>query len=85
MFLDQIHDVLSNQRIVLGMISKMKTRYTTELKKGSNNSNFIKNLQHSCFSMINAKFLKTLILKNISEVAVCWRSSKSAYAGVPFQ
>ena len=63
-------------------------------------SNFIKKrLQHRCFPVINAKLLKTFILKNIYErlfllfwfledileVAVCRGSTKSASTGVPFQ
>ena len=45
MFLNQIRDVFSNQRIVLGMISKMKTRHMSEpatlLKRGSNTGVFL--------------------------------------------
>ena len=52
-----------------------------------------------CFPAINAKFLRTFIqrllknypvllfwfLEDISEIAVCRPSTKSAYAEVPFQ
>ena len=57
--------------IVLGMISKIKTtRQTSELQWHLiiQACNFItKRLQHRCFPVINAKFLKAPILKNICE------------------
>ena len=71
MFLNQICDVFSNQLIVWGMISKkwkQDTRVNHSKDSIIQSSNFIKKiLQNMCFSVINAKFLRTLILKNIYE------------------
>ena len=72
MFLSQICDVFSNQRIVLGMISKMKTRQTSEKISSK------KYLQTAASENLFWNLFR--FFEDILEVAVCRRSAKSAYA-----